>query len=78
MLDFPKKIVNKYGIEAQHPDEFIMNLFDLSSEMVCLAAKRHQSSLKNPPKNMEQYLITLERQSLKNTAQKLQEFSNFI
>ena len=37
LKDFPKKIRNQYGIEAQYPDEFILHLFDLSSETVCLA-----------------------------------------
>ena len=78
LKDFPKKIVSKYGIEAQHPDEFIINLFDLSPEIICLAVKRHRSSLKKPPKNVEEYLATLVKQSLTNTVQKLREFLNFI
>ena len=28
LRDFPSKILAPYGIEAQHPDEFIMNLFN--------------------------------------------------
>ena len=78
LKDFPKEIVSKYSIEAQHPDEFLMNLFDLSSEMVCLAVKRHRTSLKSPPKNLEQYLLTLAKQALSNTVQKLKEFSDYI
>lgn len=78
LKDFPKESISKYGIEAQHPDEFLMNLFDLSSEMVCLAVKRHRISLKSPPKNLEQYLSTLSKQSLKKTVLKLQEFSDYI
>lgn len=30
LKDFPKKAISKYGIEAQHPDKFMMHLFDLS------------------------------------------------
>ncbi|HSW69086.1 MAG TPA: PIN domain-containing protein [Gammaproteobacteria bacterium] len=78
LKDFPKKIVSKYGVEAQHPDEFIMNLFDLSSDLVCLAVKRHRATLKNPPKSVDEYLATLEKQSLKNTVQKLQEFRSYV
>jgi hypothetical protein len=78
LKDFPKTIINQYGIEAQHPDEFLMNLFDLSSEIVCLAVKRHRASLKSPPKTVDQYLLTLEKQSLSNMVQKLKEFSKFI
>ena len=78
LKDFPKKIISQHGIEAQHPDEFLMNLIDLSSETVCMAVNRHRTSLKNPPKTVEEYLSTLEKQSLKNTVLKLKEFIEFI
>lgn len=78
LKDFPKKIICQHGIEAQHPDEFLMNLFDLSSETVCLAAKRHRASLKSPSKTLAEYLSTLEKQSLKTTVLKLKEFAEFI
>ncbi len=78
LKDFPKEVIEKHGIEAKHPDEFLINLFDLSSEMVCLAVKRHRASLKNPPKTLEQYLLTLEKQSMKKTVNKLKDFSHFI
>src|SRR3990167_3486196 len=71
LKDFPKEIISQYGIEAQHPDEFLINLLDLSSETVCLAVNHHRASLKSPPKTLEEYLSTLEKQSLKKIAQKL-------
>lgn len=67
LKDFPKQAIHQHGIEAQHPDIFIINLFDFSSELVCLAAKRHRASLKSPSKTLEKYLSTLEKQSLINT-----------
>lgn len=78
LKDFPKEIIAKYDIEAYHPDEFINNLLDLSTEMVCLAAKRHRSSLRNPPKTVTEYLETLSRQLLKNTVNKLLKYAHII
>jgi predicted nucleic acid-binding protein len=78
LKDFPKKVISMHGIEAQHPDEFLMHLFDLSSDIVCLAVNRHRTSLKSPPKTLEEYLFTLEKQSLKSTVQKLKEFSDLL
>jgi predicted nucleic acid-binding protein len=78
LKDFPKKIISQHGIEAQHPDEFLMNLFDLSSETVCLSVKRHRASLKSPPKTIDEYLSTLERQSLDNFVQKLRNFTELL
>ncbi len=43
LKDFPKKMLAQYNIEAQHPDEFILHLIDLSTELICSAAKCHQS-----------------------------------
>lgn len=69
--DFPKETLDKYGIEAQHPDEFIIHLVDLSFETVCMAIKRHRLSLKNPPKSVDEYLETLAKQSLNQTIEQL-------
>ena len=78
LKDFPKKYTDEHSIEAQHPDEFIINLIDLSHESVCLAVKRHRAILKNPPKTVEEYFSTLERQSLNKTVQTLREFSDLL
>ena len=33
LKDFPAKSINEYGIDAQHPDDFITHLFDLSPSL---------------------------------------------
>jgi hypothetical protein len=71
LKDFPIKILNKYDIEAQHPDEFILHLIDLSPDIIYTTIKRHRLSLKNPPKKIDEYLNTLKKQSLNNTVDKL-------
>jgi hypothetical protein len=78
LKDFPKKILDKYGIEAQHPDEFIIHLIDLSPEIVCTAVKRHRLTLKNPPKSVDEYLETLEKQSLNQTVSQLKTLRKYI
>lgn len=72
--DFPKSALDQYGIEAQHPDVFIKHLIDSSSAKVCMAVKNHHQSLKNPSKTIEDYLATLEKQKLPQTASALKEF----
>lgn len=69
--DFPIKTLEKYGIEAQHPDEFIIHLIDLSIDKVCEAARAHRLSLKNPPKSVDEYLETMDKQPLKQTVMQL-------
>lgn len=76
--DFPEKILDKYGIEAQHPDEFITYLIDLSVKAVCEAAKRHRATLKSPPKTTDEYLRTLENQSLTQTVLQLRKYHQYL
>jgi hypothetical protein len=62
LKDFPAKTTKKFGIEAQHPDEFLGHLIGLSSEIVCGAIRRLRLNLKNPPIDAEKYLEILNRQ----------------
>jgi predicted nucleic acid-binding protein len=78
LKDFPEKVLSKFDIEPQHPDEFILHLIDLSSSMVCAAMRQHRLSLKNPPKTVDRYLETLRNQSLNKTIEKLDAFSSLI
>lgn len=78
LADFPTTELEKYGIEPQHPDEFIMHLLDLAPQVVCGAAKRQRESLKNPPLTVDEYLASLERQGLPQTVVALRRFAELI
>jgi hypothetical protein len=78
LADFPKKTLAEYGIEAQHPDEFIMHLFDRAPNLICSAAKKQRESLKKPPMTVEQYLESLQRQGLAQTVAALRRFADLI
>ena len=78
LRDFPEDALKPYGIEAQHPDEFLTYQLDLAPNVVCTAAKRHRGSLKNPPMNVEEYLASLERQGLAQTVSSLREYAELI
>ena len=73
LRDFPSDVLAPFGIEAQHPDEFILHLLDLAPAAVVAAAESHRQSLKNPPKTVSEYLETLERQGLTQTVLVLRE-----
>lgn len=62
--DFPLEALAPFGVEAQHPDEFIDNLFDLDPAAVVAAAGQHRRSLRNPAMDVDSYLDTLRRQGL--------------
>ena len=75
---FPPETVGKYGIEGQHPDDFVVDLLGTDSAAVCTAVKRHRLSLKRPPKSVAEYLATLERNALAKTVAELRGFGDAI
>ncbi len=74
--DFPIATLEPYGLQTQHPDDFVMRLMDLSPELVLLAVRRQRQSLRNPPKSAEDTLGTLQNQGLTRTVTALQQFSD--
>ncbi|MCW5589153.1 MAG: PIN domain-containing protein [Legionellales bacterium] len=62
--DFPVSRLNEFGIEAQHPDDFIAHLIDLAPNIVCSAIQRLRLGLKNPPMSVDEYLRVLKKQKL--------------
>ncbi|MCC6357392.1 MAG: PIN domain-containing protein [Phycisphaerales bacterium] len=78
LADFPPDVLARYGIEAQHPDDFVRHLVDLAPGPTCAAVKRHRDSLKNPPKSVDEYLEALGRQSLAETVTALRQFADLI
>lgn len=71
LRDFPLEKLEKYGIEAVHPDAFIVSLIEEDAETVAKALKNQQSALKNPPQTLKEILATLENNNLKRTVEQL-------
>ncbi len=78
LKDFPAKILRPHGIEAQHPDDFITNQLEIDSSLVCSAARQQRQSLKNPPLSVDEYLVSLERQGLRQTVASLREHAKIL
>lgn len=76
--DFPGERLAIWGIEAQHPDEFLINQFHLSRSTFLEAVRTVRSRLKAPPKSVEEYLHILRGQGLLGTVREIAPFSEFI
>jgi len=76
--DFPAEQLERFDIYAQHPDEFISNLYDLSPQTVVAVAKRQRAALTNPPYSPEEFISTLQRNQLGNVASILQDSIDLI
>ncbi|MFO0884297.1 MAG: PIN domain-containing protein [Pirellulales bacterium] len=78
LKDFPQAALVPYGVEARHPDDFLIDQLSLASDIVCSAVRQHRASLKNPPKDVSQYLESLEAQGLPQTVAELRKLSEHI
>ncbi len=58
LADFPPDALEPYGIEAQHPDEFVAHLLDLSPGAVCTAVREQRAALSSPPRTAREMLDT--------------------
>jgi predicted nucleic acid-binding protein len=76
--DFPTAALEPFGIEAQHPDEFITHLIDLNPGAVCGAVKRQRANLKYPALSVATFLDSLERQRLPETVRRLLPFAPLL
>ncbi|MGP6460949.1 PIN domain-containing protein [Pseudomonas parakoreensis] len=74
LKDFPDTCLAPYGVEAQHPDEFVENLFHLDQAVVIAAAQRQRQQLKLPPMEVEPFLDLLRRQGLVESVRALSAY----
>ena len=78
LSDFPPESVEIYGIEAQHPDEFISHLIDLAPPLVYKAIQEIQTRLKNPPRTINELLTTYEDLGLIKTVAALRFYQDLL
>ena len=78
LKDFPPKTLSKFDIEAQHPDTFLRYQMDLNPPSFLSSVKTVRERLKKPPKTVDEYLLTLIKQGLPQTASALQQYSDLI
>jgi hypothetical protein len=78
LKDFPTEILASFGIEAQHPDEFLSNHLNLAPGIFCSAVQKVRHRLKNPPYSVDEYLENLLLQGLVATVAELKTFAQLL
>jgi hypothetical protein len=48
LKDFPASVLEAYGIEAQHPDDFVRCVYDLNPVAVCNVIRQQREGLRGP------------------------------
>lgn len=78
LADFPGETIAAHGIEAQHPDEFVMHLHDLSSGAVCAAVRDQRKALTHPPRTVRELLHTFLASGLVGTVARLESMQDLL
>ncbi len=78
LKDFPTHILERYALEAIHPDDFLCYQMDLSLDRVCSALKKQRAALKNPPITAEELLSHLQKQQLPQTCAILYRYIDLL
>ncbi len=73
LKDFPRQSLTPYQVEALHPDDFIVDLIDLSPGSIITAVRNQAAALKNPPRTVSDILDTLRDNGLVQAVAKLRE-----
>jgi hypothetical protein len=78
LADFPSEALDPYGIAAQHPDEFVVHLFDLSPAAVCAAVRDQRLALTRPARSVRELLDTFLSLGLASTVAALESMHELL
>ena len=76
--DFPAAALQPYGIEVQHPDEFLMNQLQLQEIPALRAIKKMRARWTNPARPAQELILAFEKRGLPMTADLLREAATLI
>ena len=76
--DFPASALQPYGIEVQHPDEFLMNQLQLQEIPALSAIKKMRARWTNPARPAQELIAAFEKRGLPMTADLLREAVTLI
>jgi predicted nucleic acid-binding protein len=62
--DFPATALDPLGLEAKHPDDFMVEALELAPGAIAAAVNEQAAALRNPAKTVAELLDTLQRQGL--------------
>lgn len=72
LKDFPQEALDPYGLEVQHPDQFVLHQIDLNRGAVAGAVKAQRAALKNPPLTSRELLDKLLQLGMAGTVSELE------
>jgi predicted nucleic acid-binding protein len=73
LRDFPDHVLERYDVEAKHPDEFVLDTIDLAPGAVVRCVAEQVGALRRPPVTVPELLDTLRRLGLVQSVARLRE-----
>jgi hypothetical protein len=73
LKDFPDEAIKPWGLSAISPDDFLLDLLDLSPALVLSEISDQAASMKNPPSEIDDVLISLGKAGVKDFAKRARE-----
>jgi len=78
LRDFPAQALEPYGIEALHPDDFVLNQLELQPLEALVAIKKMRARLRQPPQTAAELISTFERVGLPASSAYLRQAEGLI
>lgn len=69
--DFPKSYLDQFGIQATHPDQFVLALLGTEPERALQALREQRAGYRKPALSPEQFVMALEKCELSMTVEAL-------
>lgn len=76
--DFPDEALEKFRLHTKHPDDFLMDAFNLDAFMFIEAVRRDFLHYKQPPLEFDAYIESLVKAGVPNLAHAMEAFRVLI
>ena len=73
--DFPPRTLERFDVEARHPDDFVLGLIDLAPAAMIRVLDEQAAALRNPPRSREELMDTLRTAGLVQSVARFRELS---
>ncbi len=71
LKDFPNNLLAPYGIEAKHPDDFVLDAIGIAPGTIATVVSQQAASLKSPPVSLAEMLDRLRASGLEQSVAQL-------
>jgi hypothetical protein len=78
LKDFPAEIIDKFGVDVQHPDDFLMNQLQLRQFDALEVMRKVRGRYRSPQLSAKEFIELVSRNGLPQTAQYLQTHMGLI